>query len=249
MNKQGKQCRCHGGNDDVFVFDGGNLTFSQKLAYDTYKKGLYLQRISKRIENVIYARKPEAEPNSYKDFTDFIVMHDTLSDNSRYGFKWPNIGIVHHNVGLQSTHVQFQCKECRWATRPYYFLDSKKELQEFLNDFKKITEGLSVVDPADLTGYTPGMPWDYPKPEGYRCQIEDGRRQNDNLKLWCSLKTVEAKFTAADRHSIALAVLEDVAKKKNKADALACLKTWLFESEECLALRDLVPTVSVEKGT
>ena len=139
----------------------------------------------------------------------------------------------------------------RWATMPYYFLQSDEALQEFLNDFNKITKGLTVVDPVDLRGYTPGMPGDYPKPEGYRCQIEDGRRQNDHLKLWFSFKNVEAKCTAAERHSIAEAVLEDVAKKENKADALACLKKWLFESEETpkgLALRDIVPTVSVEKA-
>ena len=73
-------------------------------------------------------------------------------------------------------------------------------------------------------------------------------RHADHLKLWCSLKNVEAKFTAAERHSIAVAVLGDVVEKENKADALACLKKWLFESEEGLALRDLVPTVSVEKA-
>ena len=84
---------------------------------------------------------------------------------------------------------------------------------------QNITEGLTLLDPVDLSGYTPGMPEDYPPPEGYRCQFEDGRRQNDHLKLWFGCKNVEARFTAAERHSIAEAVLEDVAKKENKADA------------------------------
>ena len=249
MNKQPKQCRCHGGsNKDIFVCDGGNLAFFQKLKRDTYGKWSYLQSIKVKVDE----RQGKVEQGSYKDFNDFISMHDTLSSNPLYGFKWPKIGIVYHKVtSEQSRHVQFQCSECGWATMPYYFLHTDKALQEFLNDFNKITKGLTVVDPVDLRGYTPGMPGDYPKPEGYRCQIEDGRRQNDHLKLWFSFKNVEAKITAAERHSIAEAVLEDVARKENKADALACLKKWLFESEETpkgLALRNLVPTVSVEKA-
>ena len=50
MNKQRKQCRCHGGHDDIFVCDGGNLHFFQKLRRDTYGKGLDLQSISANVE-------------------------------------------------------------------------------------------------------------------------------------------------------------------------------------------------------